>query len=401
MSTSYRFEDFIVDAPIGQGAFGVIYKATEQTTGHVYALKAVNRRFLIKMKKQNLPMIEKTAMTKSASPFVVKLYGTFKDDSNLYFVFEYAEHGDLAEAISDLGSLSSNVVKIVSAQLLVAISAVHAAKIIHRDLKPENVLLDSNNHVKLTDFGDARILDQDTCDLQRSSIVGTPAFTSPELVNEGKISFDSDLWSYGCFIFNLLTGEAPFAGDNPATLMSNISSLKFVSAFSKLPEIAKNLIQKLLVIQPSARLGHGEEKIGYPSIRNHPFFKGIDWDHLSEVKMPVFTAFDEARENSMASSLLAEGEMIQMEGTVERKRMLRWKKRVIVVTSLKRFLLFNVDTKKIKLEFLIERGTKVEVSSNGQEWTISWDKGKKSQTFKSPPGMASIWAATIMKLSLS
>jgi len=102
----------------------------------------------------------------------------------------------------------------------------------------------------------------------------------------------------------------------------------------------------------------------------------------------------------MASSLLLEGEMIQMEGTVERKRMLRWKKRVLVVTSMKRFLLFNIETKKIKLEFLIEKGTKVDVASNGLDWTITWEKGKKSQLFRAEPGMASLWAATIMKLSI-
>ncbi|KAH0795768.1 AGC family protein kinase [Histomonas meleagridis] len=169
--TAFRLEDFIVESPIGQGAYGQIYKAVEVGTGKVYALKAMNRRCLMKMKKQSLPIVEKNALIKCASTFVVRLYGTFKDDSNLYFVLELAEHGDLAEAVGDIGSLNTNVVKLLSAQIFEAICVCHKANVIHRDLKPENILLDSQNHVLLSDFGTALIEKSDSQELNRSSIV--------------------------------------------------------------------------------------------------------------------------------------------------------------------------------------------------------------------------------------
>jgi len=290
-----------------------------------------------------------------------------------------------------------------------AICAVHSANVIHRDIKPENVLLTNRNHVLLTDFGDARILDNSLKDsellseLQRSSIVGTPHFVAPELVTEGLISFDSDLWSFGCCIFDLLTGKPPFPGNTPPEIMTHISNLDFVPEINDVPPSAKDLILKLLVLKHSDRIGHGEAHDGYHSIKSHPFFTGIDWDHLESVQMPIFTPFNKDQELSIAASILRPSEKIEMQGTVERKRMLRWKARQLVLTSQKRFLLFNIETKKIKMEFEIARGTRVEVSPNGKDWTLTWNHGgkKESQVFRAQPGEASMWAATIMKLSMS
>ena len=188
-----------------------------------------------------------------------------------------------------------------------AICVCHKANVIHRDLKPENILLDSQNHILLSDFGTAIIDDTGNQELNRSSIVGTPAFVAPELLNDGKICYSSDMWSFGCVIFNLLTGHAPFGGQNTVELMSNITELKFHPALKTLPKSAKDLITSLLKPNPHERIGFGESHDGYPSIRKHAFFKGVDWDNLSSIKMPVFTKFEEEQQSTIADSVLKEG----------------------------------------------------------------------------------------------
>jgi 3-phosphoinositide dependent protein kinase-1 len=398
---NFRLEDFLIDAPIGQGAFGQIYRASDLRDGKVYALKALNRRFLVKMKKQSIPVVEKNALLKCGGEFVVRLFGTFKDDSNLYFVFELAEHGDLAEAVSEIGSLNIDVVRLLSAQLLQAISQCHRAGVIHRDIKPENVLLDARNHVKLTDFGTALVIDDSKRDtLIRSSIVGTPAFVAPELLNDGQISFSSDIWALGCTIFNLLTGKAPFEGENAAELIENISRGRFAPAAAKLPRRGKALIDSVLQLNPARRLGYGESATGYPSIRRHPFFAGIEWERLGAVTMPLFTPFEDEAPPSLADDMLNATEKVIMEGPVERKRTLRsWRDRTLVLTSSKRLLVFNPKTKELETEIKFAAGAKVEVAAGGREWAFTWAKGKE-QVFRSKDGTGAMWAATILRESM-
>lgn len=393
---NFRLEDFIVENPIGQGAYGQIYKAVEQRSGKEYALKALNRRFLLKMKKQNLPIIEKNAILSCSSNFVIHLYGTFKDDSNLYFVFELADHGDLAEAINDIGSLNVDVARFISSQLLMGICSCHQNSIIHRDIKPENILLDSRNHVKLSDFGTALINKNGTSALVRSSIVGTPAFVAPELLNDGQICYSSDIWSFGCVIFNMLTGVAPFEGKNPAELMENITALKFTPAVERLPRLAKDLIMKVLILDPTKRLGYGEEKREYPSIKNHPFFKGIEWNKLSDIKMPIFTKFEEEAPQTIADDYLHDGEKVILQEDLLHKRKIRWQERVVFLTSMKRLLLFNPKKdNKFKHEIKFTTDSRVECNPNGKDWTLIC--GKIQNTFRCKGKTSGMWAATLMR----
>ncbi|EAY00307.1 AGC family protein kinase [Trichomonas vaginalis G3] len=395
MELNFRFEDFIVESPIGQGAFGQIYKAIEIKSGKTFALKALNRRFLIKMKKQSLATQEKDALTKAASPFVVKLYGTFKDASNLYFVLDYAEHGDLAEAVNDLGSLNTKATTYVCAQLLEAISTLHAKNIIHRDIKIENILLNYKNYIMLTDFGTAMMTDNDDSGFRPSSVVGTPDFVAPELLNDGHICYGSDMWAFGCVIFNLLTGKAPFEGNSTPELMSNIVARKICSDIEKLPKASQNIITSLLEIDPKKRLGYNENSKGYPSIRNHPFFKNIPWDKLETTEMPLFGPFKPETATSFAEDMLAPGETIMLEGVVERKRGLMWKGRLLIITNQKKLLIFNIENKTLKSTIQINAKVKVQVAKDGKEWTLNY--GDKSQLFRCKNGDAGLWASTIIK----
>lgn len=392
---NFRFEDFIVESPVGQGAFGQIYKAIEIKSGKTFALKALNRRFLIKLKKQHLATLEKDALTKAASPFVIKLYGTFKDASNLYFVLDYAEHGDLAEAVNDLGSLNTKATQYVCAQLLLALATLHEKNIIHRDIKIENILLNYKNYIMLTDFGTAMMCDNDDSGFRPSSVVGTPDFVAPELLNDGKICYGSDMWAFGCVIFNLLTGKAPFEGNTTPELMSNIVAGNICQDINKLPKNAQNIITSLLQIDITKRLGYNENTKGYPSIKSHPFFKNIPWDKMETTEMPLFGPFKPETPTSFAEDTLTPGEEIMLEGIVERKRGFSWKGRLLIITNQKRLLIFNTENKTIKSTIQITPKIKVTVAKDGKEWTLNY--GDKSQLFRCKDGNAGLWASTIIK----
>jgi 3-phosphoinositide dependent protein kinase-1 len=218
-------------------------------------------------------------------------------------------------------------------------------------------------------------------------------------LNDGKIGYDSDIWAFACLIFNLFTGVAPFAGENAAELMDAVSNMRFVPQISVIPRKAKALIDAILQIDPARRLGHGEALAGYPSIKSHPFFAGVDWEKLGEIQMPMFTKLEEEGPPSVADPFWEEGEKVVMEATVDRKRMLSWKPRLAVLTNKKRLLLFHCKKNSLKQEIKVAMGTRVEVAPNGKDWTLTWAKGM-SQAFRSKDGQGGIWAATIMRESL-
>lgn len=168
----------------------------------------------------------------------------------------------------------------------------HSRGIIHRDLKPENILLDKNMHVQITDFGTAKILKKED-DGRANSFVGTAQYVSPELLTEKSACKSSDLWALGCIAYQLLAGGVPFHGGNEYQTFKKIAACEY-SFPEGFPADAKDLIEKLLLLDPAERLGD-ERNGGFPALKAHPFFAGVDWEHLHETTPPKLDAFLPAR----------------------------------------------------------------------------------------------------------
>ncbi|KAL6442211.1 hypothetical protein ACFW04_002467 [Cataglyphis niger] len=248
-------------------------------------------------------------MLADAKHSFVRLFCTFQDSERLYFVLSYAKNGELLPYINKVGSFDIECTKFYSAEILRGLEYLHGLGIIHRDLKPENILLDEKMHVLITDFGSAKILDDPETVLtkttttasdgdpdaqqqqqyrreRRGSFVGTAQYVSPELLTDKTASRASDLWALGCIVYQMVAGLPPFRSRSEYMIFQKILKLEY-----EIPdgfcELAKSLVSQLLVLEPTQRLGALDEHgAGYPSIRAHPFFKGVDFETLHEQTPP-------------------------------------------------------------------------------------------------------------------
>lgn len=270
--------DFKFGKILGEGSYSEVVLATEIHTGKQYAIKVLEKRHIMREKKQSYVMREKEVLSKLDHPFFVRLYFTFQDREKLYFGLSLAKCGELLPYITKFGSFDAEASRFYAAEIILALEHLHSLGIIHRDLKPENILLNEEMHIQITDFGTAKILNSDAKEVHANSFVGTAQYVSPELLTEKSVSKSADLWALGCIIYQLCAGLPPFREKNEYLIFQKIIKLEyeFPEGF---PAKAKDLVEKLLVLDPSNRLGC-EECGGFEALKAHCFFDGINWETL-------------------------------------------------------------------------------------------------------------------------
>merc|ERR1711953_1486738 len=312
-------DDYIFGKLIGEGSFSSVFLAKDVKLNKEVAIKVCEQRQIIKEKKTEYITRERDILKKIIDhwdnnfPYFVSLYAAFKDHQRLYFVMTYAKNGDLLGLISKLTAKAIDCTQFYAGELIAAVEFLHNQGIIHRDLKPENILLNEKMHLMITDFGSAKLInrrrrrrrtgdnreepvesddaleetsDEDGADgaappkSKRSSFVGTPEYVSPEIFTSRGSSRASDLWAIGCIIYQMISGIPPFQSKSEYMIFKKIEKLDY-SFHEGFDEHAKDLVKRLLVIEPKDRIG-ARDKTYYSSIRDHPFFKGLDIDKLHQ-----------------------------------------------------------------------------------------------------------------------
>jgi len=274
-------KDFDFFETIGEGSYSTVTHAREKSTGKEFAVKILNKKHIIKEKKVKYVNVEKAVLNKIHNhPLIVRLFYTFQDSYSLYFVLDLAKKGDLLGYIRRMGSFNLECTKFYVAEIVTALEYLHRKNIIHRDLKPENILITEDMHIKLTDFGTAKIIEKAEDNDRANSFVGTAEYVSPELLNDKSTCKSSDFWALGCIIYQLLAGRPPFKGNNEYQTFQKIIKMEYELP-DEIPDVAKDLIKKLLVEDPNHRIGSDTpEGGGYEALKSHPFFEGIVWENI-------------------------------------------------------------------------------------------------------------------------
>ena len=294
-------QDYESLAIIGRGAFGEVHVCREKKTDKIYAIKKIKKDILI-LKNQIIHILnEQIFMSRAKSPWIVELKASFQEDDYLYLVMEFLPGGDYMSLLMKKDKLTEDEAKFYIAELILAVESIHQLDCIHRDIKPDNILIDKDGHIKLSDFGLAKV--SDTLYEQGSmktpkynpkkkthqklySCVGTAFYVAPEVLEKKGYSQEIDWWSVGVIFYESLVGYAPFCAEDTQEVCHRI---KNHDEYFQVPDdvvLSKEALDLMnkMISEPNKRLG----KNGSQEIKSHPFFKGIDWDNIRNTLKPPF-----------------------------------------------------------------------------------------------------------------
>ena len=283
---------------IGKGAFGEVHVCREIKTGNIYAIKKIKKEFLIKKNQVINIRSEQKIMSKVKSPWIVDLKASFQEDDYLYLVMEYCQGGDFMNLLIKKDILTEDEARFYTAELILAVDSIHKLNCIHRDIKPDNMLIDKYGHIKLSDFGLAKISENfgENVAIKNKynknkpthqkifSCVGTAYYVAPEVLKKTGYSEDIDWWSVGVIFFEMLAGFAPFCAEETKEVCYKVMNWK---KFLKIPDNV--IISKEAEDLISRMINNSEERLGkngVEEIKAHPFFKNIDWDNIRNTKAP-------------------------------------------------------------------------------------------------------------------
>ena len=202
-----------VDEQVARGGMATVYRATDTRLDRTIALKVMHPSFAEDSDFVARFTREARAAARLADPHIVKVFDQGQDGSTIYLAMEYVPSRTLRDVLNERKRLPADEALAVMNPVLQALAAAHAESVVHRDVKPENVLIGSNGHVYVTDFGLARATNSaSTQHITSGLLLGTVAYLSPEQVKPGVSDERSDVYSAGIVLYEMLTGTPPFTG---------------------------------------------------------------------------------------------------------------------------------------------------------------------------------------------
>ena len=316
---------------IGKGAFGEVRVCRYIPNNTIVAIKKMKKEEMHKKNQVLHVRAERDVLSEAKNEWIVDLKFSFQDQNYLYLGMEFLPGGDLMSLLMARDILPEQEAKFYAAEIVMAIESVHKLDCIHRDLKPDNVLIDSDGHIKLSDFGltkklDIKLIDNNLQNELRNfgnsnnymnnnnnrfknlsyaqqfsqfksmkskkrrafaySTVGTPDYIAPEVIKQKGYGQEIDWWSLGVIMFEMMIGYPPFFSESSTETCKKILDWKNtlnIRPEANISKEAEDILRKLIT-DPENRLGVN----GADEIKSHPFFRGIDWNHIKETLIPPF-----------------------------------------------------------------------------------------------------------------
>ena len=467
----FKKEDFDIISLSGKGAYGTVLKVNlkKDENKKFYAMKTMDILTLDRIKKLYQAYLECDILSQLKSPYIVEILGAFDERRKIYIVMEYLSKGDFSDFIRLNYPMKLETIQFYAAEIVNFLSYIQSKNIVHRDLKPENIMMNENWHLQVIDFATARILgkyfdkkkmvfkddaisndnnkkneikenqkniDDDDLDINPRTdrrgltFVGTAEYVSPEVLGDKPAGFGADIWALGIMIYQMFCGRTPFKEKTNYLIFRKIEELKIeYSSNVNITEEAKDLISKILVKEPSKRLGAGEKGTEYDinHLKAHPFFKGIDWDNLHNMTPPNSEDFDflmkkvvkkntisvlnnnvkninsikeEANENNKNKKNDTTEENDENKPIVLRKGYLdkknpwffTYNKRKVILDSTPKLVYIDPDKNVIKGEIILDKNFKITHVNDNIFDIVS---PKRSFRFKATNGDSLVWEKSI------
>ncbi|MBZ5723418.1 MAG: protein kinase [Acidobacteriia bacterium] len=252
-----------IEALLGQGGMGAVYKAHDSELGRTVALKLVRPDLARSMQTMQRFKQELLLASKVSHKNILRIHDLGDMNGVKFITMAFVEGPDLAALIEQEGRLSFDRALKFTRQLCAALEAAHNEGVVHRDLKPQNILIDRNDTVYISDFGLAKSLESEATMMTRTGqIVGTPRYMSPEQVEAGEVDHRADLYSLGLIMYEMFTADIPFRGESAIQLMYQ-RVMKTPrdprAACPELPDYIAEIILKCLEKEPAKRYQSARE----------------------------------------------------------------------------------------------------------------------------------------------
>ncbi|XP_059316034.1 phosphoenolpyruvate carboxylase kinase 1-like [Lycium ferocissimum] len=261
--------DFQMYEQIGHGKFGTIYRCFSKQTNQFFACKTIQKNLLIdSTDRECLDKEPKILQLVSGNSNILEIYKVYEDDNYVHIVTELCSNGDLYERVSS-GPLDEKCAALILTRLVLAIEHCHKLGVAHRDIKPDNILFDSQDNLKLADFGSADWF-MGADGKMMNGVVGTPYYVAPEVLLGREYNEKVDIWSAGVILYIMLSGVPPFYGDTPTETFEAVlrGNLRFPARiFRSVSSEAKDLLRKMICKDVSRRFS-AEQVLRHPWVIN-------------------------------------------------------------------------------------------------------------------------------------
>ena len=278
--TQFKANDYIIGDTIRILPLGRVKTVRIKKNNEPLALKILNKSAIIKANQIQHISNEFKIIPTLEHPSIISIITASQDEKYMYFFFEFIPGGDLFNLLKVENKFSLEKAQFYAGQVVFVLEYLHSKNIIYRNLKPENILINKNGYIKISDFGLSKKIEDRTY-----TMCGTPSYLAPEIILNKGYGLSVDWWAFGILLYEMICGVDPFSDEDTMKTYENIleGKIKFSSDFD---DKSRSLIKHLL--EPDLSKRYGNLKNGVDDIKNHDFFKSMNWDKLlkQEIEAP-------------------------------------------------------------------------------------------------------------------